>query len=210
MDSSKLLGLIATILWLLLPMVTKGDSNDVPNDDFLDRVCEEVDCGKGRCFVNTSLPLSFACECESGWKRTQDEDDDLYATSFLPCVIPECSLNYGCQQAPPPVREKSIPNNISAFDPCYWAYCGEGRCTRNMTHTLMYMCECNRNYYNLLDISVFPCYSGCTLGSDCSNLGIRISNSTVDFDSDASSTIFGGRFYWIIVLMMSTGMVMWS
>lgn len=57
-----------------------------------DRVCEEVDCGRGRCFANTSLPLSFACECESGWKRTQDEDDDLYATSFLPCVIPECKF----------------------------------------------------------------------------------------------------------------------
>lgn len=42
--------------------------------------------------VNTSLPLSFACECESGWKRTQDEDDDLHATSFLPCVIPECKF----------------------------------------------------------------------------------------------------------------------
>lgn len=57
-----------------------------------DRVCEKVDCGKGSCMVNTSLPLSFACECESGWKRTQDEDDDLHATSFLPCVIPECKF----------------------------------------------------------------------------------------------------------------------
>jgi hypothetical protein len=58
-----------------------------------DKVCEEVECGKGNCVVNTSYPLNFVCECDSGWKRTQDEDDDIYATSFLPCVIPQCKFN---------------------------------------------------------------------------------------------------------------------
>ncbi|CAJ2628555.1 unnamed protein product [Trifolium pratense] len=206
MGSSKLLGLLAMTLMLLLPMAAKGDIFD----DVLNKVCEEVECGKGNCVVNTSYPLNFVCECESGWKRTHDEDDDRYATSFLPCVIPQCRLNYGgCQPAPPPVPEKSFPHNISTFDPCYWAYCGEGKCTKNRTHT--HICECNPNYQNLLNISVFPCYSQCTLGSDCSSLGIKVadSTSTTDNGSDASS-IFGGRFHWIVMLLISTGMVMWS
>ncbi|GAU21451.1 hypothetical protein TSUD_32820 [Trifolium subterraneum] len=163
MGSSKLLGLIAMTLMLLLPMAAKGDIID----DVLNKVCEEVECGKGNCVVNTSYPLNFVCECQSGWKRTQDEDDDIFATSFLPCVIPQCSLNYGCQPAPPPVPEKSLPHNFSAFDR--------------------------------------------TLGSDCSSLGIKVadSTSTTGADSDASS-ITVGRFHWIVMLLISTGMVMWS
>lgn len=51
-----------------------------------------MECGKGSCVVNTSYPLNFVCECDSGWKRTQD-DDDKYAASFLPCVIPECKFH---------------------------------------------------------------------------------------------------------------------
>jgi hypothetical protein len=57
-----------------------------------EKVCEEVECGKGNCVVNSSYPLNFVCECDSGWKRTQDEDDDIFATSFLPCVIPQCKF----------------------------------------------------------------------------------------------------------------------
>ncbi|XP_061338012.1 uncharacterized protein LOC133284895 isoform X2 [Gastrolobium bilobum] len=208
MSSSRLLGLMAMVLMLLLPMAAKGD--DII-DNFLDKVCEEVECGKGSCVVNSSYPLNFLCECDSGWKRTREDDNDTYATSFLPCVIPDCSLNYGCQPAPPPVPEKDIPHNFSAFDPCYWAYCGEGSCTKNRTYT--YRCECNPNYFNLLNISVFPCYSECTLGSDCSRLGITVAKSTTDSgsgNSSQASSIFPGRFHWIVMLLMSTGMVMWS
>ncbi|ESW16816.1 hypothetical protein PHAVU_007G186900 [Phaseolus vulgaris] len=204
MGSSGLLGIMAMLLIVLFPMSAKGDNNTT----FFDKVCEEVECGKGRCVVNTSYPLNFICECESGWKRTQDEDDE-YATSFLPCVIPQCSLNYGCQPAPPPVPEKSFPHNLSAFNPCYWAYCGEGKCTQNRTHT--HACECSPNYYNLLNISVFPCYSECTLGSDCSKLGIKVADSTSGSgNQDSSSSVFRGRFHWMIMVLMSTGMVMWS
>jgi len=207
MGSSNLLGLTAMLLMLLLPLATKGDIID----DVLGKVCEEVECGKGKCVVNTSYPLNFICECESGWTRTEDEDDDKYTTSFLPCVIPQCSLNYGCQPAPPPVPEKSVPRNLSAFDPCYWAYCGEGNCAKNKTHT--HSCECNPGFYNLLNISVFPCYSECTLGSDCSRLGIKVANSSGGEDSGTSlaSSIFGGgSFNWMVMLLMSTGLVMWS
>ncbi|OIV90809.1 hypothetical protein TanjilG_15542 [Lupinus angustifolius] len=206
MGCTRLLGLMAMILMVMLPFTTKGDLVD----DILGKVCDEVECGKGSCVVNTSYPLNFLCECESGWKRTRNEDNDTYATSFLPCVIPNCSLDYGCQPAPPPVPEKDVPHNLSAFDPCYWAYCGVGECTKNKTYT--YGCKCNPSYYNLLNISVFPCYSECTLGSDCSRLGIKVSNSTSSTGggTNQASSTFPRWFNWIIMLLVSTGMVMWS
>jgi len=30
------------------------------------------------------------------------------------------------------------------------------------------------------------------------------------FGSDSSSSVFRGRFHWMIMVLMSTGMVMWS
>lgn len=60
---------------------------------FAGKVCEEVECGKGTCVVNTSYPLGFICECDSGWKRTPNDDDNYtIANSFLPCVLPQCML----------------------------------------------------------------------------------------------------------------------
>lgn len=46
------------------------------------------------------------------------------------------------------------------FLACYWAYCGEGTCVKNLTYGQT--CQCNRGYTNLLNISSFPCYSDCT------------------------------------------------
>ena len=56
-----------------------------------EELCKEVECGKGKCKADGSFPLGFTCECDAGWKRTRDEDDeeDLH---FLPCVIPNCIL----------------------------------------------------------------------------------------------------------------------
>ncbi|KAF1878351.1 hypothetical protein Lal_00047018 [Lupinus albus] len=165
MGCTKLLGLMAMILMVLLPLTTKGDLVD----DIFGKVCDEIECGKGSCVVNTSYPLNFMCECESGWKRTRNEDNDTYATSFLPCVIPDCSLDYGCQPAPPPVPEKDVPHNLSAFDR--------------------------------------------TLGSDCSRLGIKVEKSTTSTGGDGTnqaSSTFPRWFNWIVMLLMSTGMVMWS
>ncbi|KAI9084828.1 hypothetical protein K1719_033234 [Acacia pycnantha] len=205
MTSSRLLCILA-VLVLLIPMSAKGG----PLDDILGKVCDEVECGKGKCVVNTSLPLNFICECDSGWKRTKDYDNYTYANNFLPCVIPECSLDYGCQSAPPPVPDKDFPFNLSAFDPCYWAYCGEGRCSRNRTHT--YSCLCDTGYFNLVNISVFPCYSSCTIGSDCSRLGIKVADSTSSegVGSDAATSVRAGRLHWMVMLLLSTAVVMWN
>ncbi|GMY20989.1 neurogenic locus notch-like protein [Fagus crenata] len=208
MASSKLMAFIAMLV-VLLSMLALGSSDTSPLDGFLEKVCEEVECGKGNCTVDTSYPLGFKCECESGWKRDDDDDSDL---SFLPCVIPNCTLKYsGCQPAPPPVPERENPRNISAFDPCYWAYCGEGKCVKNRTYT--HQCQCNSGYYNLLNISVFPCYSECTLGSDCASLGIKVSNSTSSGDGSGTgqaTSFLPGKFHWIAILMVSFGLVLWK
>ncbi|KAF7817844.1 neurogenic locus notch-like protein 1-like [Senna tora] len=109
MDGLRLLGLMVVVL----VGIGKGDVVD----DLLGRICEEVECGKGKCVANSSLALGFMCECDDGWARIRDDDDNqTHPDNFLPCVIPQCSLNYGCQPAPPPVSDKAYPYNLSAFD----------------------------------------------------------------------------------------------
>ncbi|THG10764.1 hypothetical protein TEA_010672 [Camellia sinensis var. sinensis] len=101
---------------------------------------------------------------------------------IAPILVPYAgSLDYSCMPAAPPAPSV-IPLNSSLFDPCYWVYCGGGTCTKNktMTHT----CQCNPGYSNLLNITAFPCYSDCALGSDCAKLGIKVSNSTSSSNSN--------------------------
>ncbi|KAK3011786.1 hypothetical protein RJ639_011774, partial [Escallonia herrerae] len=117
-------------------------------------------------------PFNFKCVCDPNWKRTRSDDEQNL--QFLPCVVPNCSLDYSCMPAAPPVP--AVPQNASFFDPCYWIYCGEGTCSKNQTYT--HTCQCNAGYSNLLDVAQFPCYSPCALGSDCERLGIKVSNST--------------------------------
>ncbi|XP_038718113.1 uncharacterized protein LOC120011127 [Tripterygium wilfordii] len=198
MASSKGITFLALLL-VLLPMVAMGD-DWLPA--FYDKVCEQVNCGKGTCVANITYAFSYICECEPGWKRTRYDDVDE-AAPFLPCVIPNCTLDYTCQPAPPPVPAKEVPNNISFFDPCYWAYCGEGSCTKNKTYN--YECSCQSGFFNLLNSTYFPCYSDCTIGSDCSSLGIKVANQETTPGSGGSqaTSILPGKFHWMIILVMS-------
>ncbi|CAK7340936.1 unnamed protein product [Dovyalis caffra] len=124
MASSKALPFVAMLL-VVLPMVAMADV-DGNWTAFYDRLCKEVDCGKGKCVGNNSYPLSFECQCEPGWKQTQYDDDVDDDHRFLPCVIPNCTLNYGsCQPAPPPVPEKEAPNNSSFFDRTLGSDCAD-------------------------------------------------------------------------------------
>ncbi|KAL5566252.1 hypothetical protein UlMin_029416 [Ulmus minor] len=208
---------IAILAALPIASFASGWDNIAPS--IAEELCKEVECGRGKCNPDASFPLGFTCQCDNGWKRTRDEvdDDDL---KFLPCVIPDCTLNYGtCQPAPPPVPEKEVPRNISAFDPCYWAYCGEGTCTKNKTYT--HQCQCNSGFTNLLNITAFPCYSDCTLGSDCSRLGIKVADSTSgngtssgnqdgSQDGSQATSFLPGKFQWMIMLIVSAGLVLWK
>ncbi|KAK1374141.1 hypothetical protein POM88_030334 [Heracleum sosnowskyi] len=170
-----------------------------PSDDTnQDEICSEVNCGKGTCETARSSLFGFKCKCENGWFRTRsNQEDDL---DFLPCIIPNCSLDYSCLSAAPPIP--SIPTNISVFDPCYWTYCGEGTCKKNLTYGQT--CQCKPGYSNLLNITAFPCFSECALGSDCERLGINVSRSTVSSDDNNQATSFlPGNSHWIAIVLIS-------
>ncbi|KAL2478257.1 EGF-like [Forsythia ovata] len=197
---------LAILLLLLLPLAVKGNGIFPP---FIDNnICEEVQCGKGTCEANPNFPFNFKCNCDNGWKRTRFGNEQNL--EYLPCIIPDCSLDYSCMPAAPPLPP--VPYNISFFDPCYWLYCGQGTCTKNATYT--HTCQCDYGHYNLLNISAYPCYSDCALGSDCQRLGIRVSRSTSDPSSNNNSnqatSFLPGKFHWIAIFLISTVMALWK
>ncbi|KAM7472676.1 hypothetical protein LguiA_010859 [Lonicera macranthoides] len=207
MGLSRVFGSLVMVL-VLFAMTAKADDHNIPPilAPYFDNICNEVNCGKGNCVASTTVPFGFTCQCENGWKRTRLDDEDNLL--FLPCVIPNCSLDYSCMPAAPPTP--AIPNNISTFDPCYWMYCGEGTCTRNRTYG--HTCQCNSGYSNLLDTPAFPCFSECAVGSDCERLGVRISNSSSSSqDGGSQATSFlPGKFHWIAIMLMSGAMAIWN
>ncbi|MQL77115.1 hypothetical protein Taro_009531 [Colocasia esculenta] len=48
------------------------------------RLCDAVQCGRGKCKVNTNETFGFVCDCEPGWTKPQIGS----YFQFLPCVIP--------------------------------------------------------------------------------------------------------------------------
>ncbi|XAR49065.1 hypothetical protein NMG60_11032111 [Bertholletia excelsa] len=146
----------------------------IASSDVLDNVCKGVECGKGTCKASRNTTFFFVCECNPGWKQTQsDHQTDL---RFLPCVIPDCSLDFSCTKTPPPLEDKDSRDRESVFDPCHWAECGGGTCNKNSQ--LSHSCECREGYYNLLHVNTFPCIKDCSLGASCSNIGISANKST--------------------------------
>lgn len=202
-----------TILLALQPTTTISEILSPLLSPIFDEVCKEVECGKGTCKPSNDSPLYFACECNPGWMQTRPAHDDHL--KFFPCVIPNCTLDYSCKEAPSPVQEKENRANLSLFDPCRWTDCGGGSCnkTSKFTHT----CECREGYYNLLNITTFPCLRECSIGLDCLNLGITSSNkstsstpSMADNGKNQAKTILQGNFYLWIIFMLSWAMVMWK
>lgn len=45
------------------------------------------------------------------------------------------------------------------FSVCRWTNCGGGSC--NKTSPFTYDCRCSEGYFNLLNVSAFPCYKEC-------------------------------------------------
>ncbi|XP_030460625.1 uncharacterized protein LOC115680925 [Syzygium oleosum] len=202
MASSTTMAFLA-LLVVLLPMAATAADSLTP---VIEELCNEVQCGKGSCVVNTSAPFAFECQCEDGWKRTRlDNEDNL---KFLPCVIPNCSVEYSCMPAPPPVP--SVPYNTSVFDPCYWIYCGGGTCIQSATYE--HTCQCNAGYTNLMNVSVYPCFNDCAIGNDCSKLGIKLSNSSATgSDSGSYAHMFlPGKLLWMTIFTASMALVLWN
>ncbi|GAB2237587.1 hypothetical protein Droror1_Dr00015489 [Drosera rotundifolia] len=155
---------------LLQPHVARSDDFLSPLlSPIFDSACKEVECGKGRCVPSFSSGFLFGCECDPGWTQP-------LSISFLPCVIPNCTIKSSCSAAAPsPSESQQRGTNASLLDPCSWAnVCGSGKC--NKTSSFAYSCECSKGSSNLLNTSVLPCYRPCELGADCRNLGILLYN----------------------------------
>lgn len=196
---------VCLAIFLLLESVSTESLSDRLAPIFspiMDDVCKGIECGKGTCKPSSSSTFFFECECDSGWKHTTSENSDHF--KFLPCVIPNCSLDYSCAEAPAPISDKSNKGNTSFFDPCYWMDCGGGTC--NKTSKLAYNCECGEGYYNLLNVTTFPCFKECAIGMDCTNLGISVSNKSTSpptpaLADNASSTTHANSITFVILMM---------
>ncbi|XP_022748969.1 uncharacterized protein LOC111298519 [Durio zibethinus] len=205
MASLKTLSFIAIFLILHLK-IAKSDILSPMFDD----VCKEVECGRGKCkpSLNGTFPY-YTCDCDLGWKQTRADNDDHL--KFLPCIVPNCTLNSACAAAPSPVQEKASKANQSIFDVCHWTNCGGGSC--NKTSPVTYDCKCSEGYFNLLNVSAFPCYRECAIGLDCTNLGISISNKSTSTtptlsqnDVNQAGSKLLGNCHWVImsVLLLAT------
>ncbi|KAK6913979.1 hypothetical protein RJ641_021300 [Dillenia turbinata] len=208
----------ATLL-LILPILRVMGSVDEFLSPLLspivDDVCKEIYCGKGNCKAESNATFFFVCECDAGWKQTLDSDLNSNLR-FLPCVIPNCTLDYTCQNTNSsyPAQTEEKPTNTSVFDPCYWTYCGGGTCNRTSRFALR--CECSEGYANLLNTSYFPCFRDCSFGVDCKNLGFSVSNNSISSTPTSSevknegSSLVQSRLHWTITLLIYLGMVAWT
>ncbi|XP_010553290.1 PREDICTED: uncharacterized protein LOC104823419 [Tarenaya hassleriana] len=169
---------------------------------FLDKVCEKVECGRGRCRVDRNEAFGFRCECDDGWKTSFDGSNH----TFLPCIVPDCNINSACAPAPPPTPEKEIPRNRSFFDPCHWAYCGGGTCRKDDDDDFKHTCDCNNGFTNLLNKTYFPCFGQCDLGSNCS----RIISSANAEDSSPANSYLPGKFQILTMIFTSMAMALAS
>ncbi|KAK4257987.1 hypothetical protein QN277_007505 [Acacia crassicarpa] len=166
-------------------------------------ICKQVRCGKGTC-KSSSNSSFYECECDPGWKQTRISDDDKL--KFLPCIIPNCTLEHSCANAPSPAQEKAKNDTGSMFDFCHWVDCGGGSC--NKTSMFSYNCVCDAGFYNLLNMTAFPCLRECSLGLDCKNLGISMSNSSsapppaLDSNSNDATSVVQGSFFWMLALVL--------
>ncbi|KAI3761712.1 hypothetical protein L1987_52133 [Smallanthus sonchifolius] len=170
-----------------------------------ENVCKQVTCGEGICKPSDNSTIPYECECSPGWKQLATSVDDHHQYfKFLPCVIPNCTLNYSCSEAaPPPVQEKENRGNESFFDVCRWTDCGGGRC--ESTSLFTHKCECNEGYHNLLNLTFSPCFKECSFGMDCKDLNIGFKEKpsspppslSADRSNQASYRLEGG-YDWLI------------
>ncbi|KAL5782677.1 hypothetical protein ACOSP7_007706 [Xanthoceras sorbifolium] len=205
--------LIASLAILLFPMTATSDFLSPLLSPLFDDVCKKVECGKGKCKASQNSTVFYECECDPGWKQTRSQHDNFL--KFLPCIVPNCTLNSDCTAAPPPVQEKATKANESIIDPCHWADCGGGSC--NKTSPFTYSCECAEGYFNLFNVSAFSCYKECSIGLDCANLGISMLNKSTsptpafaDSGKNQAGSNFLGKYNWyhgLIVLVMSLAVV---
>ncbi|KAK6236282.1 hypothetical protein SCA6_011619 [Theobroma cacao] len=151
-------------VFLLLSFFRSSEADSIAFSSNLQSVnaCAIFNCGQGTCHSDGSL-LGFECDCYSGWKKFRIGPVDL-----PPCIIPNCTLNFGCGTgSPSPPSPPPPPFNLS--DPCSFTWCGDGTCKTNGAG---YECDCNAGSDNLLNMTALPCFKDCSLGADCHGLGL--------------------------------------
>ncbi|CAN6439645.1 unnamed protein product [Victoria cruziana] len=209
MPATVLSGICFPALFILLLCVAEElGAESAMFAPLIDNVCKAVNCGKGTCKSSSSNSLiPYTCECEDGWKRLVDAS----GFDFMPCIIPNCTVDYSCNQQSPSPSPPVVPNfqlpNSSIFDPCRFAYCGEGTCVKNSTFG--YTCQCKEGAANLMKMASLPCMNNCNIGADCSGAGIAIGNQPPPSESVTSPTSSKGLsrsvmwfITWILVGLM--------
>ncbi|XXG68006.1 hypothetical protein AAC387_Pa06g1209 [Persea americana] len=176
----------------------------------LNNLCDVMECGKGTCKAAPNQIVPFICECEAGWKQFNMND----TFRFMPCVIPNCTMNYSCSNVSTPATAPPLPpvNGSSILDPCTLAYCGQGTCMK--TSEFGHKCECADGSANLLNMTNFPCLNECTLGADCVNLGVGFPNRSSNPPSLSESggankarSNLSRNLLWLILSAISLAMV---
>ncbi|CAN6372584.1 unnamed protein product [Urochloa humidicola] len=151
--------------------------------------CGKARCGMGTCAESSDYAFGFACQCNQGWRRYHLGSMQF---PYLPCVIPNCTINYNCgdEPSPPPAPLPPTPppaglpplTNFSIFDPCLMQYCSDGGACEKVSD-FAHRCRCRDGYANLLNDTSYPCYQQCSLGSDCKGLGIDVINGSAPSSS---------------------------
>ncbi|XP_058106137.1 uncharacterized protein LOC131249399 [Magnolia sinica] len=210
MGLGVLISYLAASFLFIQPIVASDHALSPVFAPVFNGICDAIECGKGTC--NASSNFTFTCECNPGWSQFHIGDD----FKFMPCVIPNCSLNYDCNNAsalaPAP---SSLPDhtNHSIIDPCKWSYCGEGTCVR--TSQFGHRCDCKEGFTNILNVTNFPCFSDCGVGADCKTLGIGVSNrssSTPSLSENGGASNQDGssplrNAVWSTIFVISLAMV---
>ncbi|KAL6585139.1 hypothetical protein OROMI_004428 [Orobanche minor] len=186
---------------ILLPLAARGDNDGPPSlAPFFDDLCKEVECGRGSCERAIGSPFNFKCKCNNGWKRTRiDDEQDL---EFLPCIIPDCEVDYSCMPAAPPLP--STPHNISFFDRLLLGLLWRRHVRKK------------HNTHPHVSMQFWLLTRDCAIGSNsCERLVLESSTSTSNpssnnGDSNQAIAFILGKFNWITVLFATAAVAFWK
>ncbi|BAT94113.1 hypothetical protein LR48_Vigan02g221500 [Vigna angularis] len=200
------MGFPSVILFLLLQSLSATSDFLSPLISPLSEdLCREVECGKGTCKPSKNDTILFECDCDPGWRQTLSSPDE--GLKFLPCIVPNCTMNYSCSSAPAPDPQNESKANASIFNACHWVDCGGGSCNR--TSFFSYSCICDAGYYNILNATALPCFKECAFGLSCSNLGITLMNSSrappppPTLNENDSLILRGSSSLWLLLLVLA-------
>jgi hypothetical protein len=183
------LSILAATTAILLFAIPQTCAQDGAGD-----VCSGIDCQQGSCvpLSNTSYPSNilspYLCACKPGWKTVEGLLPSLPHLLTLPCTVPNCTLNIGCNGSPAaPLQSQPALEHISS--PCSLpGICGKGDCevTDTTKYPPMFRCNCHSGYANIFNLTAGYCLEDCEVGANCHALGITLGSSRSAGSHDAS------------------------